>query len=82
MEIELNAEELAELRKPVSGQGGFQSFLRALRRRSAAGGMLRLSPTDLERVKRYAFDYGNGGWEGRLRAMFERHLGPNLDGGI
>jgi hypothetical protein len=28
-----------------------------------------LTPTrrDLERIPRYAFDYGNGGWENRLR---------------
>jgi len=38
-----------------------------------------LTDVDLERIPRYAFDYGNGGFEGRLRRIFERHLGPNLN---
>jgi hypothetical protein len=32
-----------------------------------------------ERIRRYAFSYGNGGWEIRLVSIFGRHLGPRLD---
>ena len=35
---------------------------------------------ELEQIPRYAFDYGQGGWEDRLRAIFSRHLGGSLRG--
>lgn len=41
-------------------------------------GQLNLSADDLEKLPRYAFDYGNGGWESRLVAVFGRHLGAKL----
>ena len=60
-------------------RGGYQSFLVQLQRKTdRATGELRLSASDLERIPRYAFRYGNGGWEDRLRGIFERHLGPGL----
>jgi hypothetical protein len=39
---------------------------------------LDLDEQDLERIPRYAFDYGNGGWESRLRGIFEPTLGASL----
>jgi hypothetical protein len=79
MEITLNPQEMAVLQRPVSGQGGYQTLLRGLRRKlDRHSGNLRLSHHDLERIPRYAFDYGNGGWEDRLRAVFARHLGSQL----
>ena len=60
-------------------RGGYQSFLVQLQRKTdRATGALRLSASDLERIPRYAFDYGNGGWEDRLRGIFEQHLGERL----
>jgi hypothetical protein len=41
-------------------------------------GELALDDDDLDRIPRYAFHYGNGGWESRLLAIFERHLGAGL----
>lgn len=59
--------------------GGYQSFLVKLQEKTnRATGALSLSDSDLERIPRYAFDYGNGGWEGRLKSIFERHLGTRL----
>lgn len=34
---------------------------------------------DLEQIPRYAYDYGNGGWESHLREVFERALRPTSD---
>ncbi len=80
MDIVLNQNEKAVLLRPVSGTGGYQNLLRGLRRKlDRQSGQLRLSANDLERIPRYAFDYGNGGWEDRLKSIFARHLGPNLD---
>jgi hypothetical protein len=31
-----------------------------------------------ERIRRYAFDYGQGGWENRLHDIFKRTLGTGL----
>jgi hypothetical protein len=41
-------------------------------------GELKLTDEDLERLARYAFDMGNGGWEDRLIGIFGRELGPTL----
>jgi hypothetical protein len=81
MQIVLNAEELSELRKPLKGPGGFQDFLKQIRQRAAIrGGKLELSQDDIDKIRRYAFDYKDGGYEGRLRRIFERHLGYELRG--
>lgn len=82
MDIVLNAAEIAELmgQSPDSkDQGGFQSLLVGLQERlNVQTGALTLTQEDIERIGRYAFDYRSGGWQGRLRRIFERHLGPNL----
>ena len=79
MDIILNESEQEFLFRPISGEGGFQGLLRRLRRRlDRQSGTVCLTSGDLERIPRYAFNYGNGGWEGRLRGIFERHLGPTL----
>ncbi len=79
MIVTLDETELAVLLRRISGTGGFQNLLRRLGTRVDRGtGQLRLSALDLERIPRYAFDYGNGGWENRLRDIFGRHLGAGL----
>lgn len=62
-------------------RGGFQWLLVQLQRRTKVNsGRIFLVPRDLERIRRYAFDYGNGGWEKRLTQIFGRCLGPDLRG--
>lgn len=81
MNINLTTDEIATLFDPTGtqGQGGFQSLLGGLQRRTdLQTGALALTEADLERIPRYAFDYGNGGWEDRLRMIFGRSLGTNL----
>jgi len=82
MTINLSGGEIAELEKQnpaTASDGGYQNFLVQLGNRcDRATGELILSISDLERIPRYAFDYGNGGWEERLRNIFGRSLGANL----
>jgi hypothetical protein len=77
--LDLNDQELAEIMRPVRGQGGIQDFMRHLQSRvNSATKTIRLDNDDLENIPHYAFDYGQGGFEDRLTAAFSRELGPNL----
>lgn len=59
--------------------GGFQGFLVRLQEKTnRATGEITLDDEDLERIPRYAFDYKQGGWEDRLKAIFGRGLGEGL----
>ena len=83
--VVLNSREVAVLHRqdPGTGQdGGWQGLLVGLQNKlDRTTGELALDIEDLERIPRYAFDYGNGGWESRLRGIFERHLGARLGRG-
>ena len=60
--------------------GGYQSLLVTLQTITEEGTMRMTLPVHLiPRIRKYAFDYGNGGWEDRLTGIFSRHLGPGLD---
>jgi hypothetical protein len=77
--VRLNENERAVLFRSVKGNGGFQQLLVNFRKRvDVKTGILALSEEHRERIARYAFDYGNGGWEDRLVAIFGRSLGPKL----
>ena len=79
-QIVLDRSELEALLLPVSGEGGFQDLLRELAGTvDRSSGRLRLDAGQAERIRRCAFDYGNGSWESRLLTIFARHLGPRLD---
>jgi len=63
----------------TEGDGGFQSLLVKLQGRvNRTTGEIILTSVLIERIARYAFDYGNGGWEKRLVGIFGRALGPRL----
>ena len=77
--ITLNAAEAVLLNTPDQGQGGFQALMSKLQSQyEPTTGELRLDDSDLERIPRYAFDYGNGGWENRLVGALGRGLGSRL----
>jgi len=80
--VHLTPEELVVLdrqRPSTRSRGGWQGLIVSLQEKvDRATGRLILSARDLERIGRYAFDYGNGGWEGRLRRIFSRSLGSGL----
>jgi hypothetical protein len=81
-QVTLNGKEIEILfrQDPATRRdGGYQSLLVRLQNNTdRASGALALTSGDLERIPRYAFDYGNGGWEGRLMGIFRRHLGARL----
>ena len=77
--IQLNTEERTTLFLQRPGRsGGYQNFLLSLQARLRSDGSLTLTLEDLERIPRYAFDYGSGGWENRMKTIFARHLGADL----
>ena len=77
----LNNSEITELMRETAGQGGWQSLIKRLQSKlSIDTGEIKLSEAEIERIHRYAFDYGDGGFEARLRRIFERRLGPKLLG--
>lgn len=63
----------------TDSDGGWQGLLIRLQLKvDRSSGCLHLDGRDLEQIPRYAFDYGNDGWEERLKSVFERTLGPEL----
>jgi site-specific DNA-methyltransferase (adenine-specific) len=84
VDVNLSREEIQELliQDPSTEKdGGWQSLMVGLQKRTnKTTGHLTLTANDLEHIQRYAFKYGNGGWESRLMKIFGRHLGPALDG--
>ncbi len=77
--VVLNAGEIRHLMMPVNGEGGWQDLLTALQAAyDPSNGTIELSDDMFEKIPRYAFEYGNGGWEERLVGIFGRHLGPGL----
>lgn len=74
VKIKLSASQIEALNKPIAGQGGFQGLLSTLRRKAGNSGELSLTDNEIGRISRYAFRYNNGGWQGRLEAIFGRHL--------
>ncbi len=82
MKFFLSDEEVAALfiQYPYSKDDGlFQSFLFRLQNKvDRYSGEMDLSSEDLERIPRFAFDYGKVCWEARMLAIFSRVLGPGL----
>ena len=82
MNLVLNPAEIAELFLQLATteqDGGYQSLLVGMQKKvNQATGEITLTAAEIERIPRYAFDYGNGGWENRLMAIFRRSLGPKL----
>ena len=82
MTISLTQAEISILFRQDPGtenDGGYQGLLVGLQRKVNRGtGSLDLTPDELEKIPRYAFEYGQGGWENRLVGIFGRTLGPRL----
>jgi hypothetical protein len=83
LDVILTAPEIAELfLQPAAtkADGGYQSLLVALQEKiNRSTGELALDAGDVERIRRYAFNYGNGRGEDGLVTIFGRTLGPKLD---
>jgi hypothetical protein len=80
--VTLNAKELSVLfrQSPTTkGDGGWQKLLVTLQELTdEKTGEITIPARIAERIQRYAFDYGNGGWEARLTSVFGRTLGAKL----
>ena len=78
----LQAGEIAELDKQdpsTEYDGGYSNLMVGMQRRiDRKTGELVLTDNDLEKIQRFAFDYGNGGWETTLMGAFGRTLGQKL----
>lgn len=67
--IQLSSAARTALLRPVNGQGGFQSAMRALQRRLGEDGYLVLELDDVEALVRMATKYRSGGFQERLREV-------------
>lgn len=65
--IQLTASDVAKFKKPVRGRGGFQSLLRAIAKKIQLDGTVNLTDRETERLVRYSFQYGPGGFEDRMK---------------
>ena len=68
--IELTDSALELISRPVKGSGGWQSLLRKLQQ-NVSGNELTLSTEDIVRIIRYSLNYGQGGYEDRLRPVVD-----------
>jgi hypothetical protein len=86
MDLVLNGMEMRALYRqaPTTRRdGGWQSLLVGLQDAcDRTTGAISITMRQRQRIRMYAFKYGNGGWESRLVATFGRHLGPKLDLGL
>lgn len=82
----LNDAELELLRRQdpsTERDGGYQQLLITLQGEVEEGtNRIFLTRPIRARIRRYAFQYRQGGWQDRLVGIFSRHLGPNLDGKV
>ena len=80
--VVLTKDEITELdiQDPETEKhGGYQRLLVKLQKRLNRGtGELYLDDKDLQRIPKYAYDYGRGGWQNRLERIFVRELGSRL----
>lgn len=73
MTLHLTPQEIAVLRRPVNGQGGFQTLFRALQARLQASGDIELTDAQIGRIVRH-ISYRPGGFETRLDDIFGRSI--------
>ena len=73
MRMQLNDDEYERFRRPVRGQGGFQTLLHRIQSGiNPDTKVLEISEEDLEKLIRYSFDYGDGGFQGRTEPAARR----------
>ena len=66
-------------RQQRTRSGGFQNLMLSLQELTdRETGRITIPQRLRERVRRYAYNYGQGGWENRLVEIFSRTLGKGL----
>lgn len=60
--------------KPINGRGGFQTLLKRIAKglRKSTKSLI-ISMDDLEKIARYAKNYGQGGFQNRLEPLLREH---------
>jgi hypothetical protein len=64
--IELSSEEADPLRIPAKGEGGWQNLVRKLKSNLTQENRITLTSKDVERILRYHYLYGQGGFQNQL----------------
>ncbi len=72
MRIQLTDNEAARFQKPVNGRGGFQTLLRRMQKSIDGENVLDVSDADVEKVIRYFFQYGQGGFQDRAKPVAKK----------
>jgi hypothetical protein len=78
--LKLLDEEIAELLDETAthGTGGWQSlWLALLKRFDKAKGIITVTPELRARIYRYSREYGQGGWQNKVKRVFHREM-PHL----
>jgi hypothetical protein len=70
--VQLSPAEIARFRKPIRGKGGFQTLLRRIAGNIKDDGSVNLTTDDAEKLLRYSFKYGGGGFEDRMKATAKK----------
>lgn len=63
----------------TQGQGGFQTLGRMLQERLANSRTLRVTPEEFARIVHYARNYGDGGYQTRLRMIIVEFVAQHQD---
>lgn len=77
--IWLELDELDRLNRPIRGRGGHQTLLRSLAD-SRQGQVQFVSPVNRAKVLSYAWDYGEGSFQNRIRSLALKLLAAEASG--
>jgi hypothetical protein len=74
MKIQLTQSEYNLLFNNMKGQGGFQSLQKILQTKVNKNLEIILNKTDIEKICRYAKEYGTGGAQTKFLNIFKNYL--------
>ena len=69
IQVPCTVNEWERIFRPVNGDGGAQQLLRRIHTCAIAERTLLLDPMLVDKAYAYAYDYGQGGYEDRFRAV-------------
>lgn len=72
MKIQLTDAETATFKRAINGRGGFQTLLRRVQKKIDGNNVLDVSDQDTEKIIRYFFQYGQGGFQDRTKPVVKR----------